>query len=316
MPLFNSTGIALVPDFSPPNEYLNFIPGYVRRNLGAERVGSRRLIEWTIALSVEFQRRYEDYLGDANLHQIFPSYGFLDPDFEQDKFGVIIHHIDDPMTPWDKSAVYEDNLRIGDITFPVVRRFSAIVRDASKMHPASGTGTCMARSRKRGKKELNTPTWLVTAEHVVHGKDDIDVFDSSGRFIEQGAVDLTASSGIDAATIKVTSQKVGARLHVVDPVPQWMDIELITQWGIMSGAVSSVTDMRGSLSSYIPGRVFINVHGKGGDSGSPVIDKNNPDRLVGIYMGFIMTKSGIVEGICQHAAQAEADLGVNFFRGV
>jgi hypothetical protein len=239
----------------------------------------------------------------------------LDPDFEQDKFGVIIHHIDDPMAPRDTSAAYEDNLKIGDVAFPVVRRFSAIVRDTSKLHPASGTGTCMARTRKRGKKKINAPTWLVTAEHVVHGKDDVAVFDSSGRFIEQGTVELTASSGIDAATIRVTSQKVGARLNAVNPVPQWMDVELTTQRGITRGTVSAVTDMRGSLSSYIPGRVFISVHGTGGDSGSPVTDEKTPDQLVGIYIGTIRTQSGIVEGICQHAAQAGADLGVNFFRG-
>lgn len=317
MPFENSAGLGLIPQFSPPHSYTRYIPAFVARSLSTYAEQHRRTVQWTVALAVALQERYQDYpIGQWSLgREIFPTIGFLDPDHEANAFGVIIHHsVEGGLVDQTASRSYfEQSLTIEGQEFPVVRRYSSLLLEASQLHPSGGRGTCMARRRRRKK---GREKWIVTAEHVVKGSDNVDIYDGHGSFVEQGAVDTLASSGIDAATIRVASGSVGNRMVTMNPVAPWMDVELYTKRGIRSGKVVSVSDIRGSLSPLLPARVFISVYGRPGDSGAAVVEKGTRSKLVGIYLGAMTTATGATEGVCQHAAQAEADLGVDFFLGV
>ena len=119
-----------------------------------------------------------------------------------------------------------------------------------------------------------------------------------------------APGGIDAATIKISNGPVGSRFYALNAVAPWTDVELFSRTTTKIGKVTSVTDMRGSLSPNMPGRVFVDIYGQSGDSGAALLETSGAKRLVGIYMGTVTNPSGSTEGLCQHAAQVMSVLKV------
>jgi hypothetical protein len=304
MAIRNSSGDKLLPSADPSISFINSVPVDVQQRISNYPTLQRRAVFWTFALAEVLE--HQPYYGKLNL---LPSFGFLDPDIEMDAFGVILHEIhSNSAYRTGRSTLLEarlPELKIDGFTFPVFVRRSELKLQTSHLHPNNGRGACMTKDE--GNRE-----GILTAEHVVGTADKIDILDDAGVYVEQGTVLATAGGGVDAANIGVSKGRLGNSLATVNPVAQWMDIEL----GAQQGKVVSVTDNRGVLGRSVPSRVFTSVYGSSGDSGSPVREVHGNQNLAGIYMGQLQNiAASATEGCCQHAAQAEHVLGLALFEG-
>jgi hypothetical protein len=111
--------------------------------------------------------------------------------------------------------------------------------------------------------------------------------------------------GIDSVLIEPPASvkhQLITSLFVLNLVPQWTDVVLTGTYSTVQTKITLVSDTRGSLSPYIPARIFLAKHGTPGDSGALVSDSNG--NGIGIYMGTVVDMAGRAEGFCQHLGQA------------
>lgn len=257
-------------------------------------------ILWTIALQNAFEEQeIARYIPGVEII----SYGFADPDVEEDAFGAIVYTA--PRTAGHEQAAEATEqavqaVKIGNLLFPVFVREARWEFHSNPVHPANGSAACWARSKKSA---LGNKICLLTAKHVV------------GVRVLGNAVPLTqgfgtladiAPEGIDAALIQVPSS---AYPHRVNPlacqnlIAQWTDVEVRgRESGVIQTKVIEVTSSRGSLHYSIPLRIFLATPGQAGDSGSLVV--NDKGEGIGIYMGSVVSPQNQQEGFCQHLGQA------------
>jgi hypothetical protein len=268
----------------------------------------QRAILWTIALQNAFE---EQQIARQIPGLEMVTYGFADPEYEEDAFGALVYTV--PSVPELDDAVSPESepqrtVQVGNLLFPVFVRLARWeFHQLPQVHPANGTGACWARSWKPG---LRKRVGLLTAKHVV------------GQRILGNPVPLTkgldrlldvAPEGIDAALIQVPPGQLPDHLHGFSAqthIAQWIDVQVYgRESGVFQTKVIEVTPSRGSLHYTIPLRVFLANPGQPGDSGSLVLNAN--DEGVGIYIRSVTSLANQqVDGFCQHLKQAAETLSL------
>lgn len=239
----------------------------------------------------------------------YTAYGFLDPEYEQDAFGIIIFAA--PSIFSEEVPQYElpSCFEVDGWEFPVVVRRVIERNHQFGSHPSGGTGVCWARSRVSG--EAIGPG-ILTSKHVVGNVLGTPISLSCGC---PGQVGDVGPDGIDAAiVVSPCSQATPRRLYPRQLVPPWLDVEFS---GATSGTyytkVTSVTDTKGILTSaHLPSRIFLAAPGRPGDSGALVRETNSGDPI-GIYMGEYSDPAGQRGGIAQHVYQATELMDMELF---
>ncbi len=259
----------------------------------------RLTLYWSMRLMLEAE-------GERNFARTVPgfkyiAYGFLDPEYEEDAFGVIIFAALSLGTQKELPSEVPSSIEVEDVRFPVViRRIIETNHQYLESHPSGGTGACYAKSRVHGG---SLGPGILTAKHVVGSVIGVPVVLSCG--CQAHVVDV-GPDGIDAALVQSQcsqghQQQMFPR-HLVAP---WTDVVFD---GAASGhhytKVTAVTDTMGILnSSALPARVFLADKGRAGDSGALVADPHSSEPI-GIYMGEYNDLAGRTGGIAQHAYQA------------
>jgi len=307
----NSSGPDLLPQKFPPPEALGRDrESYqaLRERLAEYSDSEQRAVLWTIALQNAFESEKIER-SIPGLEKV--TYGFGDPDFEEDAFGVIAYRAASTAGQ-DEAADLEESetsaIRIANLVFPVFIRSAVWDFHAVNVHPANGSTACWAKSQK---KPLQRKVGLVTAKHVV------------GQHVLGNAVPLTkgygtlidlAPEGIDAALVQVPRSVFP---HKTTPlacetfIAQWTDVQVFGRVsGVFQTKIVEVTSSRGTLHYSIPLRIFLAIPGQPGDSGSLVI--SDKGLGVGIYMGSVTNIGNQqAEGFCQHLGQAADALSLD-----
>jgi len=260
----------------------------------------RLTLYWSMRLMLETE-------GGRNFARTVPgfkyvAYGFLDPEYEEDGFGIIIFAALSLTTQKELPPEVPSFIKVEDIRFPVViRRIIETSHQYSGSHPSGGTGACYGKSRVHGSSSLGPG--ILTAKHVVGSVIGAPVVLSCG--CPAHVVDI-GPDGIDAALVQSQcSQAHQQQIYPRHLVAPWTDVVFD---GAASGRhytkITAVTDTMGILnSSALPARVFLADKGRAGDSGALVADAQSGDPI-GIYMGEYNDLAGRTGGIAQHAYQA------------
>jgi hypothetical protein len=298
------SGPDLLPKQLPSSEALgmdvnSLLEAVFSEGLYEEQV---RAVIWTIALENAFQR--EKYAQEMPGFRT-ATYGFFDPETEADGFGVIAY-----VAP-SLYGVPRGEFRwvsVDDQSFSVIVRPANWRLHAPTVHPALGTSTCWAKSRR---PTLKSKSGILTAKHVV-GKPAIGsaVPLTSGH----GTLLDLAPEGIDAALVQVPSSNwpgSPGTLNCQKFVAQWSDVDVYSPSGQFSTKVTEVSSGRGTLDPSIPLRIFLANPGQSGDSGALVMD--SAGRGIGLYMGEVTTPANLQEGFCQHLGQVESSMAVDLF---
>jgi hypothetical protein len=301
-----SAGVELVPPEDPP---IDLIDEQFLHIVAQRDPIERRLLLWTAALAEAFERDARERVPISG--EYLRSYGFLDPDFEANAFGVIVHA--SPLM-----GVFSGigrTLTIGAYSFPVAIRRWNYVSHAPTIDPKNGRSTCWARRKSDSK------VGLLTAKHVLDPKilPNADLVDRKGVASRGTVLDL-APDPIDAALIEVTGGP-RALSGVQQPdyyVAQWLNVDIDIGAGTLTTKVAHVTDVRGNWGSpYNPARLFLAQAGQPGDSGALVFLSAQQDfgnqrkgEWVGIYTGEQVNAQGQVEGVCQHLGQVQEILKI------
>jgi len=228
---------------------------------------------------------------------------------------------DEPQKHW---------LEFGKYGFPIfVRQSLEVLHGLPQVHPANGTTTCWAQSKK---ENIRGKTGLLTAQHLFTDSNEsyqppilgsgVATTHGQGTLIDIGP---GGQGGIDAALVELPAgiAAEGEReLACQNFVAQWTDVTLYGRSGVIETKINEVTSSFGSLDYRIPLRVFLAYPGKQGDSGSLVMDSNGIG--VAIYMGgmFIKTSTdrrtgemaGHMIGLCQHLGQAKDVMKLELFQ--
>lgn len=310
MNIERSSGLSLLPQkFPPPEALVGDKKEYERLREKMEGFSEEDALAilWTIALQNAFE---EQQIAQSIPGVELVSYGFADPDVEDDAFGAIVYTA--PVTAGhEEAAELRDErvpvLKAANLLFPVFIRQAQWEFHSRPVHPANGTAACWARSRKPAlKKKLG----LLTAKHVVGPR-----VLGNAVLLTQGFGTLAdlAPEGIDAALIQVPKS---ISPHSTSPLPcqnliaQWTDVEVRgRESGVIRTKVVEVTSSRGSLHYSIPLRIFLATPGQPGDSGSLVV--NEKREGIGIYMGSVTSPTNQQEGFCQHLGQAADALSLD-----
>jgi hypothetical protein len=304
-------GLELLPDRLPTQQELGRdrdVYSRVREQIEEYPEDEQRAILWTIALQNAFE---EQGVGRSIAGLEMVTYGFADPEYEEDAFGVLVYTV--PSVPeLDDSLSAESEpafaVKVGNLIFPVfVRPARWEFHQLPQVHPANGSAACWARSLKAG---LRKKVGLLTAKHVVGQRilgNPVPLTKGLGKLLD------VAPEGIDAALIQVPRAQLPPHLHAFSAqthIAQWIDVQVYgRESGVFQTKVIEVTPSRGSLHYTIPLRVFLANPGKPGDSGSLVLNANGEG--VGIYMGSVTSLANDqVEGFCQHLKQAAETLAL------
>lgn len=298
-----------------------------------------RALQWCAAMQVVFER--EKYWRGIRGFR-FASYGFFNPRFEPDGFGFIIH------TSQSASDHPRPELMIpvGDQYFRAIQRHgwqyypASVAPDIAEAsaeerafvpvpHPFGGTTTAWALGLPvdhDGVGYVTTRTWgLLTAAHVAYSdRRGVQIGDfvplANGQSAE--VVDV-GPPGIDAMLLALREEGSppsqapdGPDIRVEGLVAPYSDVRIA---GEVSGPVQtkvlSVTDARGSLSPYIPMRVFLADACQAGDSGG--LATLSDGRGVGIYTAALgnVAAGHPPEGVCQHLGQVTHCMNLKLKRG-
>ncbi|HEX3472080.1 MAG TPA: hypothetical protein VHT28_12935 [Silvibacterium sp.] len=298
-----SSGPDLLPKATPSAEALGFdlANAVFAEGLSEDQL---RMVLWTIALQNAFERG-----GYAKETPGFrtATYGFFDPEAEMDGFGVIAYVAPSLHGPTRGEFQW---VTVDDQSFSIIVRPAEWRLHAPTVHPALGTSTCWAESRR---PRIKNKSAILTAKHVV-GQTTIGsaVPMTSGH----GTLLDLAPEGIDAALVQVNVPKSQRpeevnKLTCQKFVAQWTDVDVYSPTGQFSTKVTEVSSGRGTLDPSIPLRIFLANPGQSGDSGALVMDNNG--NGVGLYMGEVTTPTNVQEGFCQHLGQVEESMAVDLF---
>jgi hypothetical protein len=311
-----SAGLELLPKGLPSASALGAFEPSLREHvsLQSHTEDEIRVIYWTVAVENAFETA-----GYARKIPWFKTatYGFADPEAEEDAFGVIAYVALSFHEPRDRKV--PDRLEVNGESFPIIFRqaewhlHSKLLPYFESVHPADGTSTCWAMSNRLPKRELA----ILTAKHVVGKKpvgSSIPLKSSEPSLRGHGTLLDVAPDGIDAAIIGVPRSLArldGGPLEWQKFIAQWTDVEVYSTSGTFSTKITEVNSGRGTLDSSIPLRIFLATPGQAGDSGALVLDYAG--RGVGLYMGSITTPANVQEGFCQHLGQAAESLDLDLF---
>lgn len=226
------------------------------------------------------------------------AFGFLDPETEQDAFGIAA--IVNPGVRSERSRgvrPFVDSLA----EFPVFLRpvVEQLHRSPTVM-PISGSAGCWGKSRRKRNRPIGPG--ILTAKHVLpQGVLGAPVPLSNSTF---GTVLDLGPDGVDAALVETQEARGTTRLQAPSFIAPWTDVEF---FGASSGhhvtKITTVTDTRGVLSSSLaPARIMLADFGRAGDSGALVMVSKRR-AAAGIYLGVLTDPAGRSEGIAQHAGQ-------------
>jgi hypothetical protein len=273
--------LGTMPDDPPPRA---LVPPHVTEAAEAYEARSAYGLLWSAALQTRFEqeRIWQRIPGFQ-----FASYGALDPDLSV--LGVVVHARSDRMQePF--------TLSVEGAEFPVLTRANDRFRPHRPPDPANGTSACWATSAKLHPRR----TYALTAEHNVRGIDVGDPVPLAGG--GQGRLVDVAPPGIDAALYAVPTQTSVTQLSAVNFPAPWTTVMLDGHTRATQTTFTRSSDLTGSLDAMLPIRLFLAQPGTPGDSGGLVSDAGGGDGL-GIYMGEVANRGGVIEGVCQHLGQ-------------
>jgi hypothetical protein len=310
-------GLQLLPKRFPGGEWLGPYAEMLRSFEDKTKVYSDdelRAIHWTIALENAFE--------NSDLVSAIPgfrmaTYGFADPQFEEDAFGIILYTVPFASAPFPEIAEPSPKpdpfspytIVVDEIRFPAFIRRAEPHWHSPGVHPRQGTAACWARSKK---PPLASLTSLLTAKHIL---ENVALGNPVPLTAGQGHVIDVAPEGVDAALVQVPGPYAaggGKRLRSRRLVAQWTDVEIHKQQSVISTKVIEVNSSRGSLHYSLPLRIFLGHSGQPGDSGSLVMTPGGVG--IGMYLGSVVNPATQQsEGFCQHLAQAANALSVQLF---
>ncbi len=301
-----SGGLDLIPGKWPSPEWTGYTDEVLARTpsfpgeMPEEQI---RAVLWTSAIQNAFESGvYANEIPGFRM----ASYGFLDPETEENAFGVIAYVAPSLHGPIRGEFQW---MTVDGESFPVVVRPAEWKLHAPSIHPSLGTSTCWGESRR---PSLKGKPAIVTAKHVVGSTtpvgSSVSMTSGSGTLLD------LAPEGIDAALVRVSkSHWPVSRNPLMCPqfVAQWTDVDVHSPAGLFSTKVTEVSSGRGTLDSSVPLRIFLANAGQGGDSGALVVDSNG--NGIGLYTGEVTTPANLQEGFCQHLGQVEKTMAVDLF---
>lgn len=297
MDVSKSRGPDLLPSEFPPD---NLFWPRLRDVLKQMEDIPRLMFAWTIALSTAFEieARWRGVPGYRSV-----AYGFADPEFEKDAFGVLVYAA--PMV----GALDEIlSIEVGPYCFPIfVRRSLEILHSPPNVHPLAGTAGCWAMSRR-----LQTPgnVGFLTAKHVLGSTQIGSPVSTTGGY---GTLLDTGPDGIDAALVgSPGASSLGSSIDMIPGIWPWMDVYFDgRQSGRVRTKVVAVSDSRGTSSPYIPQTIYLAKHGQQSDSGALVMSSDG--KGVGLYRGALQDPSGRNEGFAQHLGQIAGVMSLTLY---
>jgi hypothetical protein len=236
----------------------------------------------------------------------FLGFGFLDPELEEDNFGVIVFATNPDYT----KPFYLESIKFEEKSFPVVVRPFVGIPHSPSIHPSLGRCGCWATTR------ISSPSPVgpggLTAKHCVLGlTKGSKVSLSNGTW---GTLLDIAPEGIDAAIVDTGETAGNATLQTEKFVTPYTDVEIEGALGPVTTKITAVTDTFGILSSPdLPSRVALARSGAPGDSGAIVRSKSS-GCAVGVYMGAYTDVAGRSGGLAQTAHQVELTMDGRFFQ--
>jgi hypothetical protein len=269
-----------------------------RRASRADEAAQRRQEESLLNAAAKLQEAFEHQQAWRQYPGFwFAAYGLFET-FDVDDpwaFGVIVYAQDEPPSDYEFAV---DGERM-----PVDVRIGArYVPAAGKVHPLDGTTTCHARSGRVAPAD----TTLLTAAHILSPSltTPVSVGDEVQLGSGRGIVVDVGPPAIDAMLVLPHGEELehGSRLEVEDRPAPYTEAYVHTSGLVQETMLMSVTDALGTLSPYVPSRLFLADACSAGDSGSLVT--NREGKGIGIYTGRIQDIAGkAVHGVCQHLGQ-------------
>lgn len=256
-----------------------------------------RTLFWALRLMQQREPVQRAWRAVPGAHRV--AYGFLDPDHEQNAFGVIIFaapHVDGPQEPLELEPLLVDDHR-----FPVVvRRVAERVHAGSGVpHPAAGSATIWARSRLATRP---VGPGSLTAKHVTGHTLGAPIPMSCGC---TGRVVDVAPPCIDAAmvTCSCATQSL-TTVSTLTLVPPGIPVEFSgSRTGRVSTTVTATSDQLGIYGApAFPIHLVLATQGTRGDSGA-LVTETVTNRATGLYIGEYRNNKGVTGGIAQHIEQ-------------
>ena len=213
-------------------------------------------------------------------------------------FGIVVGHVHTEFPVTARRIVN------AEIAFLLLFEKRNIVLQ-SPPHPMGVVSTCYAKPRY-GKRYFG-PHWsdgIITARHTLSAvgfSAGVSVPMSSGTSCK--VADIDPGTTIDAVILDCgTVPSAASLLPMATATAPGSKIEIRTASRILTGQALRVFDHPTSFSIMFGHRVFIDVVGVVGDSGSLVRSSGSLDAI-GIYMGTTGSKKGVAEGIVQSIRQ-------------
>ncbi|OPY72631.1 MAG: hypothetical protein A4E64_02890 [Syntrophorhabdus sp. PtaU1.Bin058] len=235
----------------------------------------------------------------------FLGFGFLDPELEEDNFGVIVF----ATNPNYGKPFFLEPIELEEKSFPVVVRPFIEIPHWPSIHLSLGRCGCWAETRMSSN---SVGPGGLTAKHCVSGLtmgSKVPLTDGTwGTLLD------IAPEGIDAAIVATGETPGSTILKTEEFVTPYTDVEFEGASGPVKTKITAVTDTFGILSSpVLPSRVALARSGAHGDSGAIV--KSIPlGRAVGIYMGAYTDTAGRYGGLAQTAHQVALTMDGRFLQ--
>lgn len=311
MNINHSSGPEVLPEFTDYGSIEDYLFLLQNNYEVQETMGQRQSMLWAIKLMFEFKEKARDYYRSIpGLRGI--AFGYLDPDYEVDDFGVILIGSDSYEGPdsgiqdrFINEQPYRSNIldyvRLSEKEFPIVIRRINKKYYSPSIHPVQGTSGCWAKSRITS--DPIGPGFL-TVKHVTGSKIGAPILLSNGRF---GHVLDVAPQGIDAALISSTEVFPGFLPRPIQRhIAPWTDAYFM---GAASGyhhtKITAITDTFGILNTpSLPVRIFLADAGTHGDSGALIVNDATKEAI-GLLMGEYSNPAGQTGGFSQHLYQVK-----------
>jgi hypothetical protein len=305
---------SILPPVDPPED---LVPQEIRAAIGLNLFAAgqdepdliNRSARWTYAMFRELDEgEAQPFLKTAaplttlDWKQLHPAVGALDPDFEIEAFGLVIH------LPIAQSAM------IGEVRFPRLdRSFPVAVRVVVEDLHALPTLT-NASSACWAEDNTQAGFWgFLTCRHALsHVSSGATVPLNGGG---NGNVRRKAPTTVDAAFVGTNNPSMAMnRLQVATSATAGQSVDVATGAGLVARSVVEITNTLGVIDDpYHPIKVYIDQPCQPGDSGSLVSLRSNAG--IGIYCGSLSGATvgghaGQTVGFAQHLEQAISVLDV------